>query len=378
MGRVLQKGTEMRFVYPILFIIVSVGLILTSCSKTSTEDQNSLTFSKDQLLTAFRSVALRTTLVLPDSNDIDALVSATNPKPVYDSLVDNYVTGEGLRASLTNFYREMFGMGGNGDQDDPVRLAVYIIMSDLSYQQLVTANYKIDQNYLKVAQDSGAPPEVQGGFMTLGSWLRQYTGNSSSLFHYVREVAFLTECYKYPDPDTTLYYWTDADLAPKYHENNGIACNQCHRTMNVRRSVWYKFDANGTYDANRSPSNMYGHEPPPGAGGTEIVEPRAGGEFKFVDTIASPADYGKQISEHPRFAQCTAQRFLAFALGYDNGRPGQSGRLPFDFAASSHPGDPKLLATWTDHLKNANNFKIRPFLRDFFKSNEFIARVNNL
>ncbi len=386
MGCDLASSHSLRFLgMSILLLIHILGL---ACSKSSTQSNTSSTsttssssYTSDQLLNAFRSVSLRTTLALPKTEDVDALLAATDAKTAYDNFVDSYVGGEGLRATLTDYFRVIFGMGGDPDdpsQDDPSRLAVYIVMNDLSYTELVTANYKIDTNGLQVVgQDSGAPLFAVAGFLTLKSWLQAYAGNNF-LFNYVRETARVASCFHYPDPDTSFFSWDESNIATKYLATADINCHECHKTMNVRRSVWYKFDQNGSYRDTPSSGNMYGHEPPPGTGGSEVSEPLQGAGFKYTDVITTPATLGQQIAASDRFGRCAARRFLAFSLGYDTGSAGQNGRLPFDFDSSSREGDKQLLDTWTVKLQSDHSMKIRSFLKAFFKSDDFISRVNFL
>jgi hypothetical protein len=354
---------------------------LSACSKSSTNSGSGTSYTAEQLQTALRTASLRTTLSLPSADDIDSISSAADLKHQYDTLVDEYVTGEGLRAAFLDYFRVVTGMGPDDpdtdetDEDDVAQLIVHVIMNDRPYSEIYTAQYRVDSNSIEIlGQDSGAPLNELAGIMTLKAWLAFYTGNDF-LFNFVREVARFGECYQYPDPDPTAYVWDENNIAEKYLPSGGVGCNNCHQTMNVRRSVWYKFDDQGNYRTNPSATNMFGHEP---TSTPTVIEPRAGATFKFTDIIRNPRDYGQQIADHPRFSRCTARRFLTYALGYESDLPGASGRLMYDFDTSSKTGDIELLDTWTSHLTSTCQMQIRCFLKDFFKSDDFIARVNFL
>jgi hypothetical protein len=355
-------------------IVTSIMAGLPACSKSS--GGNSREFTAEEYGAALRSVALRTTLGLPDSADLDAILNSSSPKTTYEGLVDEYVASEDLRGSLQDYFVTVFGMGGDEDDadlDDPARFATYIVMQDLPWSELITADYKIDSGFIvQKGQGSNAPLDKLAGFMTFPSWLETYAGNGF-LFNYVREVARVTECYKYPDPDETTFSWDEDNIGTKYLPQSDINCFECHRTMNVRRSAWYKWNTSGTsYNEDRDPSDVFGHD-------DGVLEPRAGASFKFTTgQITSPKTYADQIVAHPRFTRCACRRFMAWALGYQGDLAGPSGRLMFDFDASSQQSDIDLLNTCTDKLGSDFGLRIRTMLKWFFKSNEFVGRIAGL
>jgi hypothetical protein len=354
-------------------LLLATGALGPWACSTSGSDSGSQAFTANQYVTALRSVALRTALALPAPEEVSELLGSADPKATYEGFVDRYISSEELRPAIQQSFIPTFGMGGDPDdpdQDDPARFAAYVVMQDLPWSELITADYKIDENGLvQKGQGSDAPLDELAGFMTFPSWIETYAGNNF-LFNYVREVARVTECYEYPDPDDSLYFWDENNIGEKYLPQADNNCWSCHRTMNVRRSAWYRWDGNGDYRSGSiSPTNTFGHD-------EGVIEPRAGGQFLFSTApITSPRAYADQIVATDRFKRCACRRFLAWSLGYMGDLAGQSGHLMFDFDASSKPGDKELLDSCTDKFANEFGLRVRTLLRWIFKSGVFVGRI---
>jgi len=386
----------------IVFMLLVAGqLSQSACDKSKLESQGggaSGSYTSAELLTALRSVSLRTRLKLPDLADVGAIGDAADADEAfaaYSEAVERYVQSAEFAGAIRIFFRQMFGMGGDDiddpDENSPADLATFVVTHDKPYSELLTANYKVSSDIPIIGQDSDSPSlENLGGFATLRSWLRHWYGNGHG-FHYLREIAMLVKCYRYPDPEE-VGKWPEEEIHPKYrnHEDSevGINCYSCHGTMNARRAIFLPYGQDGVYSSGRNSEWLTDRRMPDAEqvefDGETIAESVSGGaKPRYTQDFENDpngfpmvGDYMRQIVEADQFKSCTARRFLAFALGYEAaGAPGQDPVVPFDFAGSSKTGDEELLTTWTERLSTTHGLVIRDFLVDFMTHEDFISRA---
>jgi len=344
-------------------------------SPTPTATPTPSSFSNAHMASSLRTVSLRIRRLQPDTADMNAINAAPNyetAKTAYDAAIDRYVGSTQFAEILREYFKDQFGVGASSvpADDEPRNLAIYLFTNNRSMDELLTANFKIVNGAQVPNTDTGAPTDWLAGILTSKPWLARWAGNNF-LFNYMREIARFFECYHYPDNDN-FYSWDLETVAAKYRVRDGVNCHGCHRTMNVRRSAFYRFDQNGAWRTNPgNADNIYGHEQ--NFEGSPVREPLTpNGEFKFLDIIEKPSQYGYQITQTDRYHRCVARRALTIALNHQAGSPGQSGILPYSF--DQNEGEIQLLDRWTDKL-NAYERKWKPFFVDFFKSLDFLNNV---
>lgn len=269
----------------------------------------------------------------------------------YSTVIKNLLNSQEFKNSQIQYYQSYFGMAGQKDgidYDEPAMLAAYLVSGDLDFREILTATYcvKLDpvNGFVKSPCSTFPNPAdnlTQGaGVLTTQSFLKTTSG-PFNLHRY--NVAFeYFACRNYlqePDVrDLGLPVEQISGSIKTFNCNNGASCNpvcfSCHKNLNSRASVFYKYDQFGFYK--QTPTQVVVDNPD----GTQTVTtyPVAvndlGGASTVADLLnagATPKYFGAPISSvrdlavnfanNADFRDCLARRLSNQVLGRKTSDP---------------------------------------------------------
>ena len=303
-------------------------------------------FTNETYSTALRVASLRLRGRLPDAADQTDVLQ--NGKGAYEALIDEYldpVMNPLLRDQIRGFYQSMFLMGGTIDSvnyNEPPNLATRLFVNDLSWKEVLTAQYCVDDGLNQVPCTNGVPTDLIAGVMTNRAFLKKYGQPDTLNFRRMSLVHQIFACGIYADPDDANTKWVRSNVPeaewpcnpgqdgvsqwvaggsctcpltvpanpsaecsgddfldpsqipsgadPATPSNRvskkfqglqlglNMACANCHGSLLPRRLVFTPFDVDGMYDPARTISDV------------ETPEENAGGDYCGDVTPADQSD----------------------------------------------------------------------------------------
>lgn len=288
-------------------------------------------FSSDELARALKIVAQA--LIGRDPSG-EELSQARTGLEGYEAVVKSYLELPAFRDIHINYYRFLFEMGGaeaGVNFDEPANLAAYLAVNDLSFTEIVRANYCVSNvngvltkgNCAAFNSDASLANEQGAGVLTTQAFLKKWSASFN--FRRVAKAFKVFACQEYPDAgDVGL---TEAEVAATVKTFNCTtcepACYSCHRSMNPRAALFYVFDQTGKYNpginnsslgqnqsksiATLSDSNQISYS-------SDVVVPGVKSRY-HGRTVNSVKEYGALLAQDKRFRDCFAQRMTNLLLG---------------------------------------------------------------
>lgn len=306
----------------------------------------------------------------------------------YEKVVRGYMQTAAFRTAMTSYHTDFFEMGGldattRVNYNEPRNLAVYIILNNLDYREVLRAKYCVDDNmnqvncstfnttfsdnntYVQATADQHA-----AGVLTTRAFLAKWAGPFN--FRRVKHAFQNFACKEYPDSDDTGMTMSEIEVSLKDFRKTTVdatpACYSCHNTVNARASVFYNYNntgnAIGLFNTNTTvttrrdtPENsstsdllVGGANLMSATAGNGAIVPRYHGK-----TIQNLQQYGLHLSDSEAFAHCAVQRFSNYMIG----------NKPYDKMPSN-------LDYLVDKFKK--NYNIQDLLVEIAKSPYFINK----
>lgn len=249
-------------------------------------------FSTNTLLEALREASLRTRGHLPSATEEQAV--RDRGQVAYEELIDVFLDPEQtpeLAGQLRAHFIDVFGLGDQivdvggtpVNYAEPANLATYLIVQDVSFTELLTATYCIDNNLeiTPCSNDAAFP----SGILTSHAILQGYSGSRG--YRRISVLSQFLHCEVLPrplDPNAvpvdlplrecnncgmqggggTVLPLDDPPAPPRLHKafqgTEGPAdCRDCHSQLNARRLAYAKYDDDGFY---LPTGNIFTLEPP--------------------------------------------------------------------------------------------------------------------
>ena len=311
---------------------------------------------------------------LPSS---DEMKEGTAGLAGYEKVIRTYLASISFRQRLhkenQNFHK-LGGTAGGVNRNEPANFATYLVLKDLDYREILTADYCVDDNLNAVSHcdafpDPATAKSQAAGVMTTRAFLSKWTLAGFN-FNRVKESFSQFLCASYPDgTDLGLTVDEVASSVKEFNSTSGAgACYNCHRSMNSKAALFFSFNLEGRYTSDRGTSTKRDggavdsaltdvlspvrKEWPPE--NPQVVQPKAHGR-----NVNKLRDLALLMAEDPRFAQCTVQRYANFLLGRGYHEEGYMTPLP----ASLQP--------LVEDLKK-NGFRVREILVKILKSDAFL------
>lgn len=309
-------------------------------------------------------------------------------KIAYEKAIDAFVDSGVSKARWEKYFRSATGVGDDNDEESryPEHLFGYVMLSGKPINELILAQYAIDDNGNKVTSNYSPVADTadQAGYFTIQAFLEVHL--NSFKFKMVREVVDFNLCDTAPYSRVQLFTWTSTQINTKYTSSGGIQCISCHQNMNPIRGAFHNFDGNGNqnYQANRSRnSDQYREEP--GAGDGSTLEPRNSDGSVMDETtsessmykltsggaaLSTPRDLALEISKNARYPRCMVERMFSVIFNTPEGHNGINYVVPDNYAENE--AQVKYLDDWTDKFNEANQIP-KDFLKTILKDKSYLV-----
>lgn len=236
-------------------------------------------YTAEDYAKALRTASLKLRGELPPVSQTTQILDAKEPRLEYEALIDQYMDPAQnplLGESLRQHFREAFLMGGKTENvnhlgvnhtvnfDEVPNLATYLILNDLPWSEILTAEYCVDNNFQQIACDTNSP--VLAGVLTHPAFLRTYGKACALNYQRISAVHQLFECNIYPDAQGSNYLarsntganepenvpaaqdpGSDTGSPPRIHKKyqgfmagSGQTCYTCHKN-NFDRQIFAKY-----------------------------------------------------------------------------------------------------------------------------------------
>ena len=276
-------------------------------------------------------------LVRADATAIESLVEMYVDSPEFGETMrdlhsEAYLTRGFTLQAVDELATTPTGQIGNAIGDEPLRLIEYVVMNDLPYTEIVTANYTVANQIVATAYGmtyDPAGPEWQvthyndgrpeaGVLSSTTFFLRHRSAGANWHRGRANQISKALLCYDFLDRDVVIEGSVDLSDPAVVRDavRNNEACASCHQTLDPLASFLWPWDPNinvgqitnyplvGYYDPATANRWMNTSQRPPGFFGLD------------GDNLD---DLGDLIAADPRFAMCAAQRFYAYFTETDLG-----------------------------------------------------------
>lgn len=292
---------------------------LASAHKNEIQAQSE-TFNSENLRKALRRAALNLVGREPLATEY---TTGTQDLTHYQNVIQKYLDSQEFIDNQRSYFQKMFEMQGQSDGinfDEPTNLALYLIKNNMDFRQILQADFCVDNNLNKISCSAFKNPSDQttqaAGIVTtrafLITWARAF--NFRRVNHMYEELA----CSEFPDTsDAGMALPTISDRVKTFNCTNcSPACYSCHRSLNARASLFYKFDLNGFYNLN--PSNSVATQTDTGAVSTvaDLLNNNATPVYHGVK-LTNLRSYATRLSHSRKFRNCMAMRMTNLMLGRD-------------------------------------------------------------
>ena|GEM_PF-6530420 len=287
---------------------------------------------------------------------------STGGRDAYEKVIRSYLEAPEFLDQMRKYFQGVFEMSGNSggiNYDEPTNLALYLIKNNLDFRDILKSTHCYDNNLNEMSCSSFASAseaaQHAAGAITTKAFLQKWSASFN--FRRVARTFKVFACKEYPDMDDPgLDVDQISDTVKTFNCTNcQPACYSCHRDLNPRAALFYKFDVNGVFNLNPTAA--------------EVTKTDTGAVSTVADLLkdgVTPVYHGKPLSElkdyahyladSRHFRNCMAQRFSGFMLGTSEFSP--------------IPGD---LQAVRDQL-SWNGFKIKDFFFDLVTHPAFIKR----
>jgi hypothetical protein len=151
-----------------------------------------------------------------------------------EKMADAYLKSDDFRDFYFHRIRLYLESHGTESQDEPARLWCYVAFNDLPMQQILTADYTVDQNFQKQPR-----PAYHGhtGVLTTKGFIEGKPGLPH--YNYAAQVAMLFLGYVFEVPPEVVEQ-RQGSTAASTVDPNGI-CYSCHKVLTplaIQRNMW--------------------------------------------------------------------------------------------------------------------------------------------
>jgi hypothetical protein len=315
-------------------------------------------YTREQLEKALRVVS--STLINRDPTTAE-LENLSRGLSGYEDTIKAYFNDPGFKTVQMAYYRSIFEMQGTDqgtNYDEPSNLALYLITNDINFQDIIRADYCVNNNLEKTGcssfgNDANVARAQAAGALTTQAFMRKWSASFN--FKRVAKSFKVFACSEYPD--STDAGLTEQQVADSIKDFNCTtctpACYSCHRSMNSKAALFYNFNQLGVYSTNTTNTTVtdtgaasnIGHVLKSG------VRPQYHG--REMQTVR---EYALLLTQNKKFRDCLAQRLTNYMMGREPYAP--------------------LLPQFQNVRDNVsfNDFKVKSILLEVAKHPAFVLR----
>lgn len=293
---------------------------------------------------------------------IEELSQVLQGKNAYERIVRSYIESPNFLNQMKKYFQGVFEMTGtsNGiNYDEPTNLALHLIKTNGDFRDILRSTSCYDNNLTEIPcsafASSAEAKDQAAGAITTRAFLQKWSAAFN--FRRVAKTFKIFACKEYPDVDDPGLEMDQVSDKVKGFNCTTCqpACYSCHRNMNPRAALFYKFDVNGVFNLNPNSSEVTKTDTGAASTLADILKDGAAPVY-HGKSLSKLRDYALYLSKSRHFKNCTAQRFSNFMLGTS-----EVNTLPGAFQSV------RDRLSW-------NGFKIKDFVFDLVTHPEFIKR----
>lgn len=292
--------------------------------------ESQASYSQAQLAKALRVVAQILLGRDPSPDEVSKLSSGIGG---YEAVIKGYFDLPEFKSHQLDYYRGLFelaGMDGTINNDEPANLAVYAILNDLPFTEVLTATYCVGNDLKKgtcssFGGDQALASAKAAGVVTTQAFLKKWAASFN--FRRVRKIYKVFECRDFPDNSDAGLSETEISATVKTFNCTTCvpACYSCHKVLNTWSTMLYTFDRSGKYNPSITDSTKGQN------GDMDLSILTDTGKISYAQDVitstAKPRYHGYQIttlregavlmSKGKSFRDCVAQRMANLLMGRD-------------------------------------------------------------
>lgn len=299
----------------------------------------------------------------PLSTPENEQIAAEGPEAIRP-ILESWTESEGFATAARYMMQQKLRASGERDGIDfdlPGNLVRYVVLNDLPYSTVLTADYCVDAGGTQTECDTGAP--YAAGVLTT----RAFLAGNASRFNLGRASRMMQvfACRHYPMEDDLQPRLTKESLIPMFQAltpdeqvveeakdafGNGHGCYTCHGQFGAHAQPFVKFDESGVWVAEAT-----GRQDPEGELGrstaglmtSHMLDDAAKSDEStqiFGQRVDNLAGAGRVIAESGVFVPCTVRNVIEHTFGLSDSAGEEIDRklLQAVSARASANGDPGL------------------------------------
>jgi hypothetical protein len=306
-------------------------------------DERVLSYSE-----ALRTASLKLVGKPPRNDEIEGVRSASDPKQVYETFVDQYMTSPRFASVMIDYWKNTFRSGAMAPNETPNRntaplFAAKVTVEGGDYRQVFTATSGTCPTFdaatgVFTAGDCANGPAAApaAGVLTDAGLMGQYA--SALAFRRVRFFQETFSCRKMPaeyrsepEPKGGGFYtspWPFESIGGAanggrvdFLDYSSTICANCHGTMNHRAPLFAAYDDAGKYveplpgmDGILEYSATVPMDGNPKVKHSDYLPPGEIPAFKFGASATNLLEYGQRMAADDEVARCAVVRVWNYAM----------------------------------------------------------------
>jgi len=341
---------------------------------------------------ALRTASLKLVGKLPKNDEIEGIRSASDPKQVYETFIDQYMASPRFAAMMLDYWKNTFRSGAMAMNEAPNRnnaplFAAKVTVEGGDYRQIFTATSGTCPTFDPAAGTftagdcaNGPAAAPAAGVLTDAGLMAQYA--SALAFRRVRFIQETFSCRKMPaeyrsapEPKGGGFYtspWPFESIAGAanggrvdFLDDSSTICANCHGSMNHRTPLFAAYDDSGKYvepvvgmDGILEYSVTVPIEGNPKVKQSDYLPPGETTAFKFGQPAANLLEFGQRMAADDEVARCAVVRVWNYAMS--------KGDAVYDLADVPD----SVIAPFVTQFKT--NYNLRETIRAAFVHDDFV------
>ena len=284
---------------------------------------------------ALRIAALRLTGDLPTLAELDAVATATDPRPVYEDQIRKYLGQPKFARQMFRYAQDMLKMGDTPELDSAAAFVAQVIVNNRSYLDVLTATsgtcptFNATTGQFTAANCTNNAPATVGLLTHPGVQAHFF---SNLAFRRVRWVQETFACTKFPAeiaktstfingaemPYTGVFPFESIAGAATtgrvdFRDTSSVICANCHSNMNHIAPLFAHFDFAGQYTTGYAVP-----VPLPDNPTVELRDYLPAGEglaWRFGVPVSDMTSLGRAMAADRAIAECAIARAWNWAMG---------------------------------------------------------------
>lgn len=290
-------------------------------------------FSAQELVPYMRSISQMLVSRQLTSEEVAAIEA--DEEEALEGIIRGWATESAFADNARYMMQQKLKASGERDGIDfelPGNLVRHVVVNDLPWETVLTADYCVDSAGGQTECDTGAP--YSAGVLAT----RAYLAGNASRFNLGRANRLMNvfACRIYPMESQLQPYLDKTDLIPMFQANtaeeqtveeaaggfgNGSGCYSCHGQFGAHAQLFVKYDESGMYvpdaDGQQDPDGELGRSVN-GLMTSHMIEPEEAASEQtqmFGKTVADLSEAAQVLAESSAFLPCQARNIINHTFG---------------------------------------------------------------